>query len=285
MARKVLICGINSYPTAPLRGCVNDARLMYDIFIKRLKFNPDDVRVVIDQRATTQGIKDRLNWLFSGNKSGDTLVFHYSGHGSQIRDRGPKDELSDNLDEIICPVDLDWQTKIITDDDLAVYLKRVPKGARAYMVLDCCHSGDGTRGLVNPEGNPGVSKVLDRYLPPPFDLEARFIGRNLPSRSMGRGLAKPKILSPSKKETVVPGMNHLLLSGCKSTQTSADAFIGGKFNGALTWALVSSIMESGPADPARSIYEKVIRKVKSHGFVQDPQLEGPQELMMRPLFS
>lgn len=59
----------------------------------------------------------RLGWFTKNAKAGDYLVFHYSGHGSQIRDRDG-DELNDNMDELICPYDIGWDDTFITDDDL-----------------------------------------------------------------------------------------------------------------------------------------------------------------------
>ena len=47
------------------------------------------------------------------------ILFHFSGHGSQIRDRDG-DELKDHLDEIICPHDMDWDGTYIVDDDRTI---------------------------------------------------------------------------------------------------------------------------------------------------------------------
>ena len=285
MAKKALLVGINAYPSAPLNGCVNDSRLMYNLLIQKLGFPPDNVRVLTDQRATTQEIKNRLSWLFSGLKAGDTAVFHYSGHGSQVRDRGPLDELQDGLDEIICPINFNWQQLLITDDQLGAYLKLVPSGARAYVVLDCCHAGTGTRELINPMSNngPKPKNARVRYLAPPFDLKARFIGRKLAKRKIGRGTTTASTKAVSG-EIICLSMNHILLAGCSEAQTSAEAWLGGQFNGALTWALASALT-ANISGTAVSQFQAIISKVKSRGFGQTPQLEGPQGLMSRPLFS
>jgi hypothetical protein len=60
-------------------------------------------------------------------KAGDKLLFHFSGHGSQIRDRDG-DELKDQLDEIICPHDMDWNGTYIVDDDLKAVFSKLPAG-------------------------------------------------------------------------------------------------------------------------------------------------------------
>ena len=91
--------------------------------MKYYGFTTKDIRVLVDARATKSAIMDRLNWLVKDAKAGDKLLFHFSGHGSQIRDRDG-DELKDQLDEIVCPHDMDWDGTYIVDDDLnAVFSK------------------------------------------------------------------------------------------------------------------------------------------------------------------
>ena len=87
--KKALLVGVNKYMMAgaDLRGCVNDVQNMHALLVNTYKFEPDNIRVLTDLRATRQGILDRLNWLISDVKAGDELVFHYSGHGSQVAQR------------------------------------------------------------------------------------------------------------------------------------------------------------------------------------------------------
>lgn len=99
---KALLVGINSYPTAPLRGCVNDVVDAAKFISEKCGFSSQNVRLLTDDRATTQAIIDRLNWLVDGAKAGDRLYFHYSGHGAQMATRDHAGEL-DGLDEVICP--------------------------------------------------------------------------------------------------------------------------------------------------------------------------------------
>ena len=119
--RKALLVGINKYATAgsDLQGCVNDVTNVRDILLKYYGFTVPDIRVLTDDRATKVNIIERLGWLIAEVSAGDNIVFHFSGHGSQIRDRNG-DELKDGLDEIICPHDMDWDGTFITDDELAM---------------------------------------------------------------------------------------------------------------------------------------------------------------------
>ena len=99
-----LLVGINAYPGNELQGCVNDVTDMAEFLVSHCGFNENDIRLLTDGRATTEAIMEHLKWLMSGAKSGDRVVFHYSGHGAQfpIRDQSGK---VTRVDECICPVD------------------------------------------------------------------------------------------------------------------------------------------------------------------------------------
>ena len=119
MANRALLVGINKYriPGSDLSGCVNDVTNMNDILLKYFGFATKEITILVDERATKKNIVDRLKWLVDKAKGNDRLLFHFSGHGSQIVD-SDGDELKDRKDEIICPHDMDWDGTFITDDDL-----------------------------------------------------------------------------------------------------------------------------------------------------------------------
>jgi len=268
--KRALLVGINKYApalNADLRGCVNDVENMHTVLINKFGFNPDDIRVLTDFRATKDAIIDRLDWLVDDISEGDELVFHYSGHGSQTRDRNG-DELEDGLDEILCPTDLDWNNPL-TDDYLYKIFKIVPHGVFLTMFCDACHSGSMTRGIV---GNPTAKDVdcSPRYLEPPFDIKARAVNRKLKVRTIG---AKQDKSNPQ---------NHILISGCRDDQTSADAFIDGKYQGAFTWALTSVIAEDSNIT-FKEAHARAVNKLNA-GFTQVPQLSGDDALINRKLF-
>ena len=43
-------------------------------------FAPEEIRMVLNERATAKGILDRLHWLLDDLQSGDERVLFYSGH-------------------------------------------------------------------------------------------------------------------------------------------------------------------------------------------------------------
>lgn len=80
-----------------------------------------------------------LKWLVLGVQSGDSLVFHFSGHGSRERDKN-MDEI-DGYDETLCPVDYETQGKIIDDEVNDTIVRPIPRGAKLHAIIDACYSG------------------------------------------------------------------------------------------------------------------------------------------------
>ncbi|HSK08416.1 MAG TPA: caspase family protein [Vicinamibacterales bacterium] len=252
MARRALLVGINRYPDPAhrLRGCVNDVRQLRGVLRDNYGFDrPDSLAVLVDEAATTAAIRGELARLTTRARAGDILVFHYSGHGSQVPDT-TGDETTDGLDEILCPYDLDWNDPL-TDDDLAVVVQALPAGAHLAVVLDCCHSGTGLRGPA-PGAHPPRRKCLAG-----------------PGRAGGGGRARR-----FGEQAVAAGA--VLLAGCRANQTSADAFIGGAYQGAHTWALCRVL----GAHAFQASYERLVGDMRlllrNGGFPQVPQLEGPR---------
>ena len=54
-----------------------------------------------------------MYWLVQGCKAGDSLVFHFSGHGAQQRNRDGGE--IDGFDETILPMDFQTQGMIVDD--------------------------------------------------------------------------------------------------------------------------------------------------------------------------
>lgn len=88
---------------------------------------------------TKHNIRMALHWLVQGCQSGDSLVFHYSGHGSQRLDFN-MDEV-DWYDEMLWPVDHQTAGKISDDDINATIVRPLPQGTKLHAIIDACHSG------------------------------------------------------------------------------------------------------------------------------------------------
>ncbi|GLT39889.1 hypothetical protein SLA2020_140560 [Shorea laevis] len=110
--KRAVICGVSyKYSRYELRGCINDAKCMKYLLVSRFKF-PESSIIMLTEEETDpyklpikHNIKMALYWLVQGCQPGDSLVFHYSGHGSQQRNY-TGDEV-DGYDETLCPSDFE----------------------------------------------------------------------------------------------------------------------------------------------------------------------------------
>jgi hypothetical protein len=233
-------------------------------------FTVEDIRILTDERATTANIRKRLKRLASDMQPGDVVVFHYSGHGSQVRDRDGDEELKDHLDEIICPYDLDWDDPI-TDDELGKTFANIPEGASVTVLLDSCHSGTGLREF-------GPIAQRNKFLVPPPDIfhrtgpEIRNEGVN---RSVTMHAAKPRFRIQALGKSLADTQRAILIAGCRDDQLSADAWIDGDFHGAFTYYFWNAAEALGWHATYEKTVEKVTAALKDDNYTQVPQLEGP----------
>lgn len=247
--------GIDTYPRNPLKNCVHDAVDMAVLLEKVFGFsrrNGVAVRLLTDNRADASYIHERLDWFVSGSRPVYGTVFQ-SGHGSQCADRNG-DEL-DGLDELFCPVDIDWNRRdtMLLDDDYASYFRRLPEGSRVIFISDSCHSGDLVKHI--PYFNAAPKTIM-----PPADIS----WRNHQAREAG---LDPRQLGAD----LPPGVTAI--SACRSDQVAMDGNPGDNENGAFTWGLLKVLAN----DPSRSLLDVVSRTrnlLSSHGYEQEPQIMG-----------
>lgn len=267
MAKKALLIGINRYrvPGADLRGCVNDVTNVREALQRYLGFTARDITTLTDLAASTRAMKAAIQRLVRSARSGDVLLLHYSGHGANVPD-ADGDE-ADGRDEILCPTDLDWKAPL-TDDWLRRTFDRLRKGVSLTVIMDCCHSGTNTRAILPPD-----APRIPRYLPNPWDLMAEESGRRLRGRRR-TGLRVSRAAARRSRDVVAADIPELLITGCRDTQTSADAHINGSYNGALTYNLVAAIAEARGDISYRELHARTCAGLKRGDFDQVPQLEG-----------
>lgn len=252
---KILLTGINKYTGVPLDGCVNDVLNLAELMPREYHVSDENIRLLVDERATKWNIMERLKWLVDGAKAGDRLFFLFSGHGSQVSNRLSTGEV-DQLSEIICPVDMQWDPDhYITDYELYNIFKHIPEGVKFGWMNDSCHSG-GLTSLERDFHNPPVQK--SKYLPPPEDILWRV------------RVAKGKNLITTREEKK---LNVQFVSGCKSNQTSADTVIDGKPCGAMTYFFTKNLVKMKDRS-FKDIVIKTVQDLRSNHYQQEPQAEG-----------
>jgi len=152
--KKALLVGINYRGTSSeLRGCLNDVENMKQYLVK----NGYTCTVLTDDtilKPTRANIIDAFTFLL---KSGaDKLFFHYSGHGSTVRDYNGDE--SDGIDETLVPIDFTTEG-MITDDILRSLLVNISTNSTLMSILDCCHSGTGMDLKYQLQENILVSNI------------------------------------------------------------------------------------------------------------------------------
>lgn len=267
MARRAVMIGVNRYriPGADLRGCVNDVVNMTGVLTEVYGFAKADIVTLTDEAATRKAMQAAILALVNGGRKGDVLYLHYSGHGANVPD-ADGDE-ADGRDEILCPTDLDWKAPL-ADDWLRATFNRLREGVSLTVVMDCCHSGTNTRALQPPD-----APSIPRYLPNPWDLMAVESGRRLKG-AVRVGMRTASKAARRRSDVVNVDIAETLVTGCRDNQTSADAYIGSTYNGALTYHLAAAIREKKGKLTCREVHALTTARLAKARFDQIPQLEG-----------
>jgi hypothetical protein len=279
MARKALLCGINAYPRQPLRGCVNDAQSLRDLLVSQFNFRSEDIHLLRDAEGVKSRVRQEWQWLTAGAAPGDTLVFHFSGHGSNVPDQNGDE--TDGRDEITCLYDMDFDdpNTYILDDEWYEWVRQVRRDANLIILKDTCHSGGSSRAMPVRDSRGMVHEMLVSR------SQARGLGSEGPVSetqvSVNRFLVPPDLgldgsravvsrpVKPSKCQAADLNLN---LMACQETQTAADAYINGTFNGAFTYYLCQAL-QANPNLDSQSLIQTVAASLKS-GYEQVPVHEG-----------
>lgn len=282
MTIKAVCIGINKYHDSPLHGCVNDVMDMYAFLTEKAGVPKDNVRLLLDERATADGIKSRAAWLKEGVTAGDHLIFHFSGHGTRIR-KWCGSVLDTRLESCLVPIDFDWghESRFISNQDLteAFGLGRLPAGVDLTLVFDVCHAGgmkDREFGVGSLSGTVFASREREermRFLAPPLDIEMRHRNRELPEMKL------VSWLQPNFEG------HHRVLAACQENQTAADSTFGmnARPNGAFTWSLLQSL-HLGEGRTWLQVMEDARKFLKDDGFAQVPVLRAqPAAINSYPL--
>ncbi len=164
--KRALLVGINEYadPAANLSGCVNDVWLV-SALLQESGYAAEDIRIVLNDRATTAGVIERMGWLLDDARGGDTCFFYYSGHGAQVPTYGADGKV-DRINESLVLHDFDWSSgKAFTDVQFHELYSQLPYELRFVCMFDCCHAGGMTRSAAQ--------RV--RGLNPPDDIRHRML--------------------------------------------------------------------------------------------------------------
>ncbi|KAF8274852.1 caspase domain-containing protein, partial [Lactarius quietus] len=299
--RKALCIGINYIgQQAELRGCINDARNIERFLIEKFGYKREDIVVLTDDQRDPRSIPTKTNmlqamqWLVTGARADDSLFFHYSGHGGQTKDLNGDE--GDGYDEVIYPVDFKKAGHIVDDEMHDIMVKSLPAGCRLTAIFDAnfsdlksqsCHSGTAldlpyvysTEGkLKEPnlalEAGQGLMGAVSSYARGDMGGVFRTVTSVVKSATTARGAEQ------RARQTKTSPADCISWSGCKDSQTSADAVEAGSATGAMSYAFITALTQQ----PQQSYLQLLqsIRAILRAKYSQKPQVSKESERSSPP---
>ncbi|XP_059648056.1 metacaspase-1-like isoform X2 [Cornus florida] len=256
--KRAVLCGVSYYGRSyRIKGSVNDVRCIKHFLVEKMGFPNNSVLVLTEEEIepsripTKHNIRMAMQWLVQGCQSGDSLVFYYSGHGSQQRDFN-MDEM-DGYDETLCPVDVETEGMILDDEINATIVRPLPHGARLHAIIDACHSGT----------------ILDLPFVCRMNQEGYYHWED------------HSCLAATYKGT--SGGLAISFSSCDDHQLSVDttAFTGNVSTGAMTYSFIQALQNEPGLTYGRllNVMRNVIREAKT-----GIRLDGPIASLVRKVF-
>ncbi len=278
-----LLVGINNYPdeVGALRGCLTDVEMQYELLVHRFGFHPDDIKIISDplngilrDRIMATPTRENILGAFEDHligqaKAGDVVVFHYSGHGSTVKENNGIPEFN-NKNGTLVPIDgrsnLPSSSNQVNDimGKTLFLLTYALKTDNVSLILDSCHSQGGIRG------NLVFRSVSDRLLNgeavEPSDIELAYqdiwLERN--------GLSVDKLRS-LRRAGIAKGM---ALGSARISQLAADAPFGDFNAGAFTYLLTRYLWQQVGNQSIDSVFVNLSRSTsdvaKNAGIEQEP---------------
>lgn len=246
---------------ADLKGPANDVRLMARVLAGR-GVATDDMVVLTDAPqglpdgvATgipdLAGIRAALAGVAARAGAGDTVVFHFSGHGTQTPDQNGDE--GGGSDEVLLPVDAEgWDgaglRNALVDDELGDWARGLlERGVQVVGLIDACHSDTGFRAMTG-----GMARGL---APESLGVpDAALGGDPLPGEGLGGAF--------------------VFLYSSQSDQRSFEFPFGGEWHGAFTAALAGVLEEADEATWAQVLAAASDRMARGEA-AQVPDGEGP----------
>ena len=206
-----------------LQGCVRDSNNIKQYFSARQPLAAvwqmiDSLPISDPLYPSRSNIERQLRYVAQNATRFTHVIVHYSGHGSQSRDRNYDEQ--DGLDEVLVPADYATAAFITDDWLLRNFVLKMPASVNVLCIFDACHSGT------------------------MLDLKYNW----LPARRGGYA----RVVNNSRCSEMP---NVTLLSGCLDKQYSYetnDATYG--LSGALTSAFLNSLRTRLSRDPAIVLY-------------------------------
>jgi hypothetical protein len=230
-----LIIGINYVGTGyDLHGCLNDADNMIAFLVSKRGYLRKNITVLTDKtpvKPTSFNIQNAISDLIGRSLTKGAKELWLHYSGHGTYIKDLNRDEKDGRDECIVPLDF-TKTGFIVDDKLNDLIRKLPAVCRMICMFDSCYSGT----------------VLDlKYV---ADVNNSLSVDNSKSNILGR---------------------IVMISGCTDTQTSADAWINGKWAGAMTTSFLACYSNK---ISYFDLATKMRTYLKARGFTQSPRVDS-----------
>ncbi|MGB3640146.1 MAG: caspase family protein [Rivularia sp. (in: cyanobacteria)] len=274
-----LLVGINEYSNGinPLDGCVNDVLLQKQLLIHRFGFTEKDIVTLTDSQATRQGILTAFEeHLIKQAKPGDTVVFHFSGHGGQVED--PDKDSPDGLNSTLIPIDFRNNSSGGEVQDIMGHtlflLMYALKTDNVTVVLDSCHSGGAKRGNFVVRSRNSSEKL--QISPSELEYQGSLLKRlNL----------SPQDFIRLRRQNIAKGV---VIASAKREQLAVDASFDDFSAGAFTYLFTQYLWQQPQNQSAQRIIVDVSRSTNIYserkGYNQIPEIETNTIATNPPLY-
>lgn len=314
--RKALLIGINYFNSGhQLQGCEADVNNMIAFLVSRgYSTHPRDMVVMTQSRGPGPyypigaNIIAGMDWLVSEPEC--ALFLHYSGHGGQVPD--PYGQRVSGYDSTIVPVDFETHGQINSDILHRHLVSALPPNSTLFVIFDCCHSGsalelpwvyksdeDGNINLMdNLQAGMALMGEAQTLIQGGFTFQKLGAAHQLLAGAgdFFKGLRHEFGEEGGESENGLQNMHDFgedwsreersvfMFSGCKDSQTSADAFISGKHVGAMSDAFLKVMRQDYRWSFSYVEILQRTREVLQEKYSQVPQLScGYQFDLNRPM--
>ena len=244
-----LVIGINytGIQGAELNGCITDTNRISNFLVDRCNYNNENIEIITDDtllKPTKQNIINSIKNFVQKIKDNNIKEAWFSYSGhGSYLNNNSVGDEVDYQDEALVPLDF-YNSGLIRDDDLYnLLVKMIPKDCYLFCIVDACHSGTSLDLPYVYRTDTGLEKHRDE-------------------NDLG---------------------NIIKISGCRDTQTSADAYINGKYQGALTFSFLKTMDELDYNFTSKQLVSKVKNYLNLNGYPQIPTLSLSNKSLLNEL--
>ncbi|BAZ12017.1 peptidase C14 caspase catalytic subunit p20 [Calothrix sp. NIES-4071] len=264
-----LLVGINEYTNGipTLGGCEQDVLLQHELLMHRFGFKATDILTLTSKQATRQGILQAFNeHLIKQAKPGDVVVFHFSGHGSQVQDKDR--DTPDGVNGTLVPVDSSLPENGGVVQDIMGHtlftLMYALQTDNVTMVLDSCHSGGAKRGRFRVRSRLGGSGFLPS--PAEFEEQRKWLALT--------GLSQQEFIN-KRRQNVAKGT---VITAVKRDQFAMDGQFSGFDAGVFTYALTQYLWQKTANESLGTTFSNVNQSARKIAWEQRGGLDKEPEI-------